>query len=126
MMKIEKPGIVLFTQRYPECVRFYHELIGLPLLFTKPTLTCLQLGQAYLMVESGGIAKDTQKHRGENPVVIRFNVANVSTEAAVLRARGVPVEVMQFDWGIIGLFTDPDGNRCELKNSEAAFGHVCA
>ncbi|GGP27144.1 VOC family protein [Silvimonas amylolytica] len=121
MMNIEKSGIVLLTGRYEQCVRFYHEVMGLPILFSKPTLTCLQFGHAYLMVESGGIAKESEKHRGENPVVIRFNVEEVEATAEALRAKGVLIQVMHFEWGVIGVFHDPDGNRCELKNSDALF-----
>jgi lactoylglutathione lyase len=28
----------------------------------------------------------------------------------------VSVKVDSFEWGTIGAFVDPDGNRCELRN----------
>ena len=31
----------------------------------------------------------------------------------------VAVDLHEFSWGAIGVFVDPDGNRCELKNAGA-------
>ncbi len=115
-MQTDKPGIILFTEHYDACVRFYRDLFGLATIFELDSLVCLEFGGAYLMIESGGIAKLGEKSRAENPTVIRFNVADVAVAAVELRSKGVEVSVERYDWGIIGVFHDPDGNRCELKD----------
>lgn len=123
-MKIELPGIILFTENYQACVAFYHEVIGLPLLFSKPTLTCLNFGGAYLMIESGGASKASEKNRSENPTVVRLNVQDVESAAAELHTKGVSVTVQHFGWGVIGTFSDPDGNGCELKDHSLSFQNI--
>ena len=116
-MQIKKPGLILFTENYPACVRFYRDLFGLATIFEKDTLTCLEFGGAYLMVEAGGVANLAGKTRAENPTVIRFNVANLEAAAGELRAQGVTVSVEHYEWGTIGVFYDPDGNRGELREA---------
>ena len=116
-MQIEKPGLILFTENYPACVRFYRDLFGLATIFEQEKLTCLEFGGAYLMVETGGVANVTGKSRTENPTVIRFNVADVEVAAGELRAQDVVVTVEHHGWGTIGVFYDPDGNRCELRGA---------
>ncbi len=116
-MQITQPGIILFTERYEGCVGFYHELCGLPILFMKEGLTCLEFGGAYLMVETGGTAAVGKKGRDVSPIVIRFNVPDVEAAAEELRGKGITVVVESYEWGTIGVFHDPDGNRCELKDT---------
>lgn len=120
-MKIELSGVILFTENYEACVAFYRDLLGLPYVFSKPGLTCLDFGGQYLMVESHGVARPHEKQRHENPTILRFNVNDVEQTARTLRDKGIAVDVRHFEWGVIGGFTDPDGNRCELKNHEACF-----
>ncbi len=110
-------GIILFTERFAACVRFYREQLGLPLWFEKPGLVCLRFGDGYLMVETDGSARDRPKRHDENPAVLRFNVDDVAAAADALTRLGIAVEVLTFDWGTIGIFHDPDGNQCELLHS---------
>jgi lactoylglutathione lyase len=125
VIAIERSGLILHTERYKECVAFYRDVIGLPVEFTKhepdEPLTCLTLGQAYLMIETGGVARNATKTRGENPVTIRLNVRDVEAAANFLRGHGIQVSVVSFPWGVIGRFSDPDGNPCQLRD-QARFG----
>ena len=41
---LEQPGLVLFTERYAECVGFYRDTLELPVMFATDTLTTLRLG----------------------------------------------------------------------------------
>ena len=49
-------GVILKTERFEACVRFYCDLLRLPLWWGKPDLACLRFGAAYLMVERLGVA----------------------------------------------------------------------
>jgi lactoylglutathione lyase len=125
MIAAERTGCILHVERYEACVRFYSECIGLRVEFEKnepgQLLTILDFGGAYLMIERGGNALDGGKSAAENPVTVRFNVADLDAAAAQLRAKGVKVQVTRFDWGVIGDFWDPDGNLCQLREA-ASFG----
>lgn len=116
-MHITQFGILLFTEHYDACVAFYRDQLRLPVTQVKDTLTTFAFGDGYLMVEQGGLSSTTEKSLAQNPTVLRFNVVNLPEAAQALRLRGVAVEVLEFDWGVIGVFSDPDGNRCELKSS---------
>ncbi len=121
MIAIRTHGIILGTERYEECRAFYRDIIGLPVWFDKGYLCCLRFGDGYLMIEGGGVAREGRKAQSENPTMIRFHVDDVATTAEELRAKGLSVDVRQFDWGIVGTFCDPDGNACELKNADDPF-----
>ena len=116
-----QPGVILFTQHYEACVRFYRDTLGLPVVFDKGHLVTLGFGSGYLMIEQEGVAVDGAKSRAQNPTILRFNVEDVEAAASMLRERGVAVAVNHWDWGITGQFRDPDGNLCELKNQDDGF-----
>ena len=115
------PGLILFTERFAECVAFYRDMLGLPVWFEKEGLCCLRLGSGYLMVETGGTAKATRKTVDENPTVLRFNVQDVAAVARLLEAQGIDVKVTRYDWGTTGPFLDPNDNICSLKNADDPF-----
>ena len=123
-MKISRPGIIVFTEHYQKCVAFYRDLLGLEIIFTNNSLTCFDFGGAYFMVESNGVSKTEVKNRTENPTVIRFNVENVEATANELQAQDIEISVTKYSWGTIGIFNDPDGNRCELKDA-LSFDEQC-
>ena len=115
-MDIAQPGVILFTQNYPACVAFYRDKLGLPVTQEKESLTKFAFGAAYLVVEVGGPPAEDEKTRAQNPTILRFDVVEVQAAADELIDNGVEVEVRALPWGVIGVFLDPDGNRCELKN----------
>jgi len=120
VIAVERGGVILHTERYRECVAFYRDVIGLPVEFTKEApddpLTCLTLGQAYLTIETGGVARDAAKTRRENPVTIRLNVHDVEAAARYLRSHRIVVSVATYPSGVIGRFSGPDGNPCQLRD----------
>ena len=121
-MDVSKAGVILNTEKYEDCVSFYGEVLGLPLLYEidRPgeQLTCFDLGGAYLMVETGGQAHAGVKPIDSCPTKFRFNVADVEAVSAALRRKGVNIEVRKHDWGTTAEFADPDGNRCALRSDE--------
>ena len=110
-------GVILKTERYQACVRFYRDQLGLPVWFTKDGLCCLRFGSGYLMIETGGKAGQAAKPGAENPTVLRFHVPDLDAAADALRRAGIAVNLQHFDWGSIGVFVDPDGNPCELAEA---------
>lgn len=124
-MQFTMAGIILFTQNYEECVRFYGEALGLETLHTidRPgeKLTTFLLGDTYLMVETGGIAVDKRKTVKQNPTKLRFNVPDVLATSVALKSKGIDVDIIEHSWGRTAEFSDPDGNLCALR-SDAGFG----
>ncbi len=115
---IKSHGIILGTEKFEECVAFYRDIIGLPVWFVKHELVCLRFGDGYLMIETGGVSSACVKSNAENPTMIRFNVEDVEQAAAMMKPRGVAVEVTRYPWGTVGTFVDPDGNKVEFKNAD--------
>ena len=120
-LEFDTVGIILGTERFDACLAFYRDTLGLPVWFEKDQLVCLHYGDGYLMIETGGFAKDAVKSNTQNPTMLRFNVADVYASAELLRDKGVDVDVKEFNWGIVGTFADPDGNKCELKDAGDRF-----
>lgn len=121
-MDFSKAGVILNTENYEACVRFYGEVLELPLLYEidRPgeQLTCFDMGGVYLMVETGGEAHPSVKPLDRCPTKFRFNVADVDAVSDRLRGKGVAIEVLHHDWGTTAEFADPDGNRCALRSDE--------
>lgn len=116
-MNVAQYGIILFVEKYEACVAFYRDVVSLEVAYTKDSLTRFRFGSAYLMVEQDGRGSSRRKRRGRNPAVLRFDVTDLEAAAVELQGKGILVERQSFDWGCIGVFTDPDGNRCELKSA---------
>ena len=114
-MDTSRAGLILFTERYDECVAFYLRVLGLSVWFSKPELTCFRFGDAYLMVERGGVAAPGEKSRAMSPLVLRLNVVDIQAACATLHERGVGgAAVTRFAWGDIVHLLDPDGNSIQL------------
>jgi lactoylglutathione lyase len=120
-LDIRTHGIILGTEQFEACVAFYRDILGLPVWYEKQQLVCLRFGDGYLMIETGGVAREGRKSQAENPTMLRFNVDDVAVAAEDLRQLGIAVEVETYSWGIVGTFLDPDGNVCEFKNADDPF-----
>lgn len=119
-MDLKRSGVIVFTEQYEACVDFYSRILELPELFSlddeHSTLTCLDMGGSYLMIETGGRAMPGGRSIEQSPVKLRFNVGDVDAAAGLLESRGVRVAIRRETWGTVGDFVDPDGNRCSLRD----------
>jgi|SRR5690625_880816 len=115
-MEFREFGLILFVERYEECISFYRDILQLEIRNVKDTLVSFELPNGYLMVEQGGVSVKQEKSRGQNPTVLRFDVESLIPHVNKLEERGVRFtkKYLKFDWGTISVFTDPDGNRIEL------------
>jgi lactoylglutathione lyase len=114
-----RTGVILFVERYADCVAFYRDVLELPVAFEidRPgsRLTGFDYSGAYLMLEEGGWARPGGKSIEDTQARLRFNVADLDAAIAELRAKGVVLERVDHDWGSVALFHDPDGNPCQLR-----------
>ena len=112
-----RTGIILYVHHYQACLRFYKDLLELPILFDTPNLTCFEFGHAYLMVERQD-ANDPPLGFPNPTFCLRFNVPDVKRVRDRLVARGVAVDYQEHTWGIIAKFRDPEGNLIGIKDEE--------
>lgn len=128
-MQFSEFGLILFVERYEECIAFYRDVLQLEVRNEKEALISFELPNGYLMVEQGGVGSSQEKSREQNPTVLRFDVESLSSIVERLEERGVQFlkKSLKFDWGTIAVFNDPDGNRIELgeiNNSSASYTKV--
>ncbi|WP_164669855.1 VOC family protein [Virgibacillus doumboii] len=116
-MNFKEFGTILFVENYEKCIDFYKNKLQLDVRFEKETLVSFDVHGGYLMVEKGGFGSDAEKNRQQNPVVLRFDLTSLEEAVHKLEERGVKLlhKRLEFDWGIIAVFMDPDGNRIELN-----------
>jgi lactoylglutathione lyase len=116
-MSFTRTGFILYVHPYAACVAFYRDVLGLPVLFGTPGLTCFAFGDGYLMVEQ---ADDGPPPEAGVPyrTCLRMNVPDVRARADALAARGVGVDYQEHDWGTVAKFEDPAGNLCAFKDDE--------
>jgi lactoylglutathione lyase len=119
-MEITRTGIVLYTDRYPDCVAFCRNVIGLRVLFANAELTCFEFGGAYLMVEPGGHAQPAGKSAIHDPTSLRVHVTDIKRWVKHLESMGIEVDYQEHSWGAGARFFDPDGNMWALRD-EASF-----
>ena len=86
-----RTGLILYVDRYAECVAFYRDKLGIPVMFKKQELTCFDLGSSYLLVEPAD-RDSTLQQSGHPRTCLRMNVPNVRQCADALLAKGVKVE----------------------------------
>lgn len=125
-MEYREFGLILFVERYNECVTFYRDVLNLHVRNVKTSLVCFNLPHGYLMVEQGGVGETKEKLRSQNPTVIRFDVDSLELVVSQLEERGVRFieKNLRFNWGSIAVLKDPDGNRIELgeiNNTSASY-----
>ncbi|WP_394166697.1 VOC family protein [Photobacterium piscicola] len=115
-----KTGIILKTERYQECLMFYSEILSLKVIFDKTegdfAMSELAFGNSYLLIETGGQYSPLPKGVDKNPIIIRFDVADVTQVLVLFESHGIQAEYYTFDWGKIVLVYDPDGNPIEFKS----------
>lgn len=113
-MKVEETGVLINVKNYEACIEFYEKALELKVRLRKPHLTNFQFGHGYLLVEKADSKTHAVHHFGKNPITMRINVPDVQQAIWHLRAKEVEVEFNSYDWGDIGHFHDPDGNRLEF------------
>lgn len=115
-MEFREFGLILFVERYEECIEFYKNKLRLNVRRVKDSLVSFELPHGYLMVERGGVSSNLEKTRDKNPTIIRFDVEKLEPVVRQLEEQGICFmkREVKFSWGSIAIIIDPDGNRIEL------------
>jgi catechol 2,3-dioxygenase-like lactoylglutathione lyase family enzyme len=102
---------------------FYTDVLGLELRNDNPTLdgprflTVGVPGQDFMLVLWPGTPGHAQPFQGGVPASCTIETADLRGVVETLKSRGVKfdTDVLEFEWGSVAQFQDPDGNRLQLR-----------
>lgn len=108
----QRTNIILYCPAWAEVVRFYRDILGLPLAWQNEWLVEFQLTPTSF-VSVADVTRTQQKPT--QGVTLTWQVADVAHWWAVWQARGAEPTAVQVKWEarLFYLF-DPAGNRLEL------------
>jgi predicted enzyme related to lactoylglutathione lyase len=102
---------------------FYTNVLGLEKRVENPTpdglrfLTVGVKGDDFQLVLWPGTPGQAQPAMGRPPASITIETADIHETYAAMKARGVEFisDVLEFPWGSVAQFQDPDGNRLQIR-----------
>jgi predicted enzyme related to lactoylglutathione lyase len=102
---------------------FYTNVVGFEQRADNPTpdgprfLTVGVKGQDFMLVLWPGTPGQAQPVQGRIPASVTIETADCRKAYEELKSRGVEfeTEVLEYPWGYVALFEDPDGNRLQLR-----------
>ena len=115
--------VSLFVNDQDKALDFYTNVLGLEKRVDAPTpggprfLTVGVKGQDFELVLWPGTPGRAQPAQGRVPAAYTIATADCRKAFEALKSRGVKfeTEVLEYPWGYIALFQDPDGNRLQLR-----------
>jgi predicted enzyme related to lactoylglutathione lyase len=113
----------LLVKDQARALDFYTNVLGLEKRNDNPTpdgprfLTVGVEGQDFMLVLWPGTPGQAQAVLGRIPAGVTIEVENCRTAFETLKSRGVKfdTEVLEFPWGYVAVFQDPDGNRLQVR-----------
>ncbi len=113
----------IYVSDQDRALDFYRDVLGLEQRVDNPTpdgprfLTVGVDGQGFQLVLWPGTPGEGAAVGGRVPAICTFEVENLREMIGELKSRGVSFEtdVLEFPWGSIAVFQDPDGNRLQLR-----------
>jgi len=113
----------VFVTDQDRALDFYTDVLGLERRFDNPTpdgprfVTVGVEGQDFELVLWPGTPGRPQAVDGRIPAAYTIATADIHKAVEALESRGVEFEtgVLEYPWGYIALFEDPDGNRLQLR-----------
>jgi lactoylglutathione lyase len=102
-------GVILFVDKFPECVDFYENKIQIPIQMRKEGIVRFSFGPMYLQIEDVRVFNS----KPSKNVIIRVNSDNVKAIQEKFNLSGVHLEYYDFEWGEIANVLDPSGNKLE-------------
>lgn len=124
-MLLEKVVYVTqFVSDQDKALDFYTRLLGFEKRFDNPTpgggprfLTVAVEGQDFQLVLWPGSPGKAQPVDGRIPAACTIETPDCRKAFEELTSRGVKFEtgVLEYPWGYVAVFVDPDGNRLQLR-----------
>lgn len=113
----------VFVSDQDKALDFYANVLGLEKRVDAPTpdgprfLTVAVKGQDFQLVLWPGKPGQAQPVQGRIPAAYTIETKDCRKAFEALKARGVKFEtgVLDYPWGSIAVFQDPDGNRLQVR-----------
>jgi catechol 2,3-dioxygenase-like lactoylglutathione lyase family enzyme len=118
----------VFVSDQDKALDFYTNVLGFEKRFENPTpdgprfLTVGLPDQEFQLVLWPGTPGQAQPLKTHTPGAYTIDTEDCRKAYETLKSRGVrfDTEVMEYPWGDIAVFQDPDGNRLQLRGLRAA------
>ena len=113
----------VFVSDQDRALDFYTNVLGLEQRADNPTpdgprfLTVGVEGQDFMLVLWPGTPGQAQPVQGRIPASVTIETEDCRKAYEELKSRGVEfeTEVLEYPWGYVAQFQDPDGNRLQLR-----------
>ena len=113
----------VFVSDQDRALHFYTDVLGLEQRADNPTsdgprfLSVAVTGQDFQLVLWPGTPGEAQPVDGRIPAAYTIETGDIRKAVEALKSRGVKFEtgVLEYPWGHIAGFQDPDGNRLQLR-----------
>jgi predicted enzyme related to lactoylglutathione lyase len=117
--------VSVFVTDQDKALDFYTNVLGFEKRAENPTpdgprfLTVGLKGQAFELVLWPGTPGRGQPIQGRIPAAYTIETDDCRTAFEALKSRGVTFDtgVLEYPWGYIAVFQDPDGNRLQLREA---------
>lgn len=117
--------VALFVSDQDKALNFYTDVVGFEKRVDSPTtdgprfLTVGVPGQDFELVLWPGTPGQGQPVLGRVPATYTIETPDCHKAFDALTSRGVKFEtaVLEYPWGYIAVFQDPDGNRLQLRQA---------
>jgi predicted enzyme related to lactoylglutathione lyase len=117
--------ISVFVSDQDRALDFYTNVLGFEKRVEAPTpdgprfLSVAVKGQDFELVLWPGTPGEAQPVDGRIPAAYTIATGDIRKAVEALESRGVKfeTEVLEYPWGYIAVFEDPDGNRLQLREA---------
>jgi len=115
--------VTVFVRDQDKALAFYTSVLGFEKRAENPTpagprfLTVGLEGQDFELVLWPGTPGQGQPFQGRSTAAYTLETKDCRRTYEVLKGRGVKFEtdVLEYPWGYVAVFQDPDGNRLQLR-----------
>ncbi len=115
----------VFVSDQDRALDFYTHVLGLEQRADNPTpdgprfLTVAVNGQDFQLVLWPGTPGQAHPVQNRIPAAYTIETGDIRKAVEALKSRGVKfdTEVLEYPWGYIAVFQDPDGNRLQLREA---------
>ena len=115
--------VSVFVKDQDKALGFYTDVLGFEKRADNPTpggprfLTVGLKGQDFQLVLWPGTPGQGQPFQGRSTAAYTIETKDCRKAFEALKSRGVKfdTEVLEYPWGYVAVFQDPDGNRLQLR-----------
>ncbi len=111
IMNVKRVGnVILAVKDIDKSVKFYHEIIGLPIKQQRRTWVDLGTSGALVSLHPASLTAPHQGTSVENGIMLGFLVGDLKSSIEELKTKGVKIyrEPMERDAGLNAIVLDPD------------------